>query len=117
MAPHVPFWTDGLGGADAGSFRPRPGVGPVSGLLTLRPCYEKEYGTQIDTEICEKTAPSMPNMISYVYCNIGDDTFSTIKKLKTLAASANEAEGFAAYRKCVEMCRKYNLEFDKIPTN
>ena len=89
----------------------------MSGLLTLRPCYEKEYGTQIDTEICEKTAPSMPNMISYVYCNIGDDTFSTIKKLKTLAASANEAEGFAAYRKCVEMCRKYNLEFDKIPTN
>lgn len=79
--------------------------------------YEKEYGHQIDTETATKTAPNLPNMVSYIYCNIGDDTFATIKKLKTLAASGNEAEGFAAYRKCIELCKKYNLEFDKIPTN
>lgn len=79
--------------------------------------YEKEHGHEIDMETAQKTAAALPNMVSYVYCNIGDDTFSTIKKLKSLAGSANESEAFSAYRKCLEMCKKYGLEFDKVPTN
>ena len=77
--------------------------------------YEKEYGHII--EDVDKTATPLPGVVSYIYCNVSDDTFSTIKKLKTLAGSSNEAEGFAAYRKCIEMCKKYGLEFDKVPTN
>lgn len=77
--------------------------------------YEKEYGHII--EGVDSSEKNLPNMVSYVYCNIGDDTFATIKKLKTLSYSRNQAEADSAYRKCMDMCRKYNLEFDKIPTN
>jgi hypothetical protein len=77
--------------------------------------YEKEFGHVV--EASDKTAEALPNMVSFVYCNIGDETFSTIKKLKTLSKSDNESEAFSAYRKCMEMCKKYNLEFDRIPTN
>lgn len=76
--------------------------------------YEREHGHIV--EDIGETAKTLPNMVSFVYCNIGDETFATIKKLKTLSRSPNEKEGYAAYRKCLEMCEKYNLEFDKIPT-
>ena len=77
--------------------------------------YEKEFGHVVEEK--DPTAESLPNMVSFVYCNIGDETFATIKKLKTLADSANEQEALQAYKKCREMCKKYNLEYAKIPTN
>lgn len=79
----------------------------------LKEEYEKKYGAQLHEE--HKNA--IPNMVSFVYANIPDDMFATIKKLKTLSQSSNEQEAFQAYRKCLELCKKYNLEFDKVPTN
>ena len=38
-----------------------------------------------------------------------------IKKLKALSRSSNESEAFQAYRKALELCKEYNLEFDRIP--
>lgn len=78
---------------------------------------KEEYETKYGALSHEKHENDIPNMVSFVYCNIGDDTFATIKKLKTLSHSENEQEAFAAYRKCQDMCKKYNLEFDKIPLN
>ena len=45
------------------------------------------------------------------------DLLEKIKKLKALSQSPNEKEAFLAYRKCLELCKKYDLEFDKIPCN
>jgi hypothetical protein len=42
-------------------------------------------------------------------------TFQKLKKLKALAKSDNEEEAFLAFRKCMELCKKFNLEFDKLP--
>jgi hypothetical protein len=56
-------------------------------------------------------------MDKFVYGNMSHDTFKTIKKLKALSHSSNEKEAFMAYRKCLELCKKYNLEFDMIPCN
>jgi ASC-1-like (ASCH) protein len=83
-------------------------------LQLLKEEYEQKYGAAVHEKM--KEAP-LPNMVSYIYKNIGDETFATIKKLKTLSQSSNEAEAFSAYRKCLDMCKKYNLEFDKIPLN
>jgi hypothetical protein len=43
------------------------------------------------------------------------DMFVKIKKLKALSKSPNENEAFLAYRLALKLCKKYGLEFDKIP--
>lgn len=56
-------------------------------------------------------------MESFIYGNMTHAEFKKIKKLKALTHSPNEKEAFLAYRKCQELCKKYNLEFEKIPCN
>lgn len=73
-----------------------------------------KYGSEYHDERDEKTADHAPEMEEFVYGEMTMATYQTIKKLKRLSLSPNEAEAFAAYRKCVEMCKKYNLEFDKV---
>jgi hypothetical protein len=57
----------------------------------------------------------VPEMETYVYGNITASSFQTLKKLKRLSKSPNEHEAFAAYRKCLELCKEYKVEFDRIP--
>lgn len=48
--------------------------------------------------------------------NISYDNFKTLKKLKKLATkNDNENEAFQAYRACLRLCERYDIEFDKIP--
>jgi hypothetical protein len=54
-------------------------------------------------------------MVEYLYGHITLDMFNKIKKLKALSKSPNEAEAFQAYRKALELCKEYNLDFDRIP--
>jgi hypothetical protein len=56
-----------------------------------------------------------PDMVEYLYGNITLDMFNKIKKLKALSKSPIDAEAFAAYRKALELCKEYNLDFDRIP--
>jgi hypothetical protein len=51
----------------------------------------------------------------FIYGSLTTDEFKKIKKLKALSRSGNEKEAFLAYRKALALCKKYNLEFDKIP--
>lgn len=83
-------------------------------LSVLKEEYEKKYGGQLHEH---KTSDSVPNMVSYLYGNIGDDTMGTLKKLKTLAMSDNEKEAFVAFRKGRELAQKFKLDWDKIPYN
>jgi hypothetical protein len=61
----------------------------------------------------------MKDMDEVIYGNITHKQFQTIKKLKTLALGdkCNANESAVAFSLCKELCRKFNLEFDKIPTN
>lgn len=58
----------------------------------------------------------VPEMETFVYGNMTHKDFKKIKKLKALSRSDNENEAFLAYRNCLKMCRKYGLEFEKIPS-
>ena len=60
---------------------------------------------------------SQPGMGQFLYGDVTLEMFDKIKKLKSLSKSPNEKEAFFAYRKCLELCNKYKLEFDKIPCN
>lgn len=72
------------------------------------------YGSWQHSADTEKTAEKAPAMDEFIYGEMSHDAYQTIKKLKRLSTSPVEAEAFAAYTKCMEMCRKFNLEFDKI---
>jgi hypothetical protein len=79
----------------------------------LKEEYEKKYGA----ELHEEHENPLPNMMKFAYGTIDDQTMNTLKKLKTLSESENREEGFAAYRKCLDLCKKYNIEFSQIPVN
>jgi hypothetical protein len=55
-----------------------------------------------------------PDMVGFLYGNITLDMFNKIKKLKALSKSPHEGEAFAAYRKALELCKEYQLDFDRI---
>jgi len=82
----------------------------------LKEEYEKKYGADVHTDH-DAEKQGTPNMVKFIYGSIGDDTMSTLKKLKTMAMSDNEKEAFVAFRKGREMAQKYNLDWDKIPYN
>ena len=81
----------------------------------LKEEFDRKYGAEVHKD--HETSDDVPNVVSYIYGKIGDDTMSTLKKLKTMAMSESEKEAFVAFRKCKAMCEKYNLDFDKIPYN
>lgn len=55
------------------------------------------------------------DVVGFLYGNITQDTFVKIKKLKALSRSQNKQEAFSAYTKCLELCERHGLEFDKVP--
>lgn len=56
-----------------------------------------------------------PDMVEFLYGNITLEMFNKIKKLKALSKSPNENEAFQSYRKALELCKEYHLDFDRIP--
>ena len=76
----------------------------------------KEFNKRILEEEREKNEmKEPPEVVNYLYGNVTMEIFNKIKKLKALSRSSNESEAFQAYRKALELCKEYNLEFDRIP--
>jgi hypothetical protein len=61
------------------------------------------------------TGDTVPHMEKYIYKNMDAGTFGKLKKLKALSMSENEQEAHAAWTKCMELCEKFDLNFDSIP--
>jgi hypothetical protein len=75
--------------------------------------FDKEKDTRTDED--ETELKDTPDMVNYLYGAVSLETFNKIKKLKALSKSSNESEAFLAYRKALELCKEYGLEFDRIP--
>lgn len=56
-----------------------------------------------------------PEMMEYLFGHLTLSQFNTVKKLKALSKSSNENEAFQAYTKCIQLCKEYKIEFDKVP--
>lgn len=79
--------------------------------------YTKEiYSNELEDLLSDNTEQPV-EMDSFIYGEMTNGTFQKIKKLKALAQSSNEREAFLAYRKCLELCKKHKIEFDKVPCN
>ncbi len=86
-------------------------------LNELREKYNREFGHLNHDEVQTELVQDPPEMFTFIYENMTVETFNKIKKLKALSHSPNEAEALLAYKKCRELCDKYNLEYEKIPCN
>ena len=56
--------------------------------------------------ISENTTKDVEDIGEFLYGNLTMKEFNTVKKLKALSQSSDEAEAFQAYRKCLELCRR-----------
>ena len=81
-------------------------------MRTVQDSFTREL-LQEETEF--NNVKETPDPVEYIYGNITMERFQTLKKLKRLSKSPNEHEAFAAYRKCLELCKLHKIEFDKIP--
>ena len=77
----------------------------------LQKMLNENYGGLAQDDIDQ----DIPDVLEYIYNKVTIDIFSTIKKLKSLTQSSNENEASRAFIKCRDLCKKYNLDFDKIP--
>jgi len=58
------------------------------------------------------------NMVEYLYGDLTLAQFDVLKKLKALAScNVNPHESFLAWKKGNDLCKKYGLEWDKIPSS
>lgn len=86
-------------------------------VKTLQESIDDNIEITFEDEISGDNTEKPKEMEEFIYGNCTSSTFQTIKKLKNLSKSDNKKEAFLAYTKCIELCKKYNLEFDKIPSN
>jgi hypothetical protein len=77
--------------------------------------YAREVYADRLEDILSNETEKPEEMEHFVYGTLTGNDFQKLKKLKALSRSSNEKEAFAAYKKCLELCKKFNLEFDKIP--
>jgi len=82
-----------------------------------RVALEEKYGQEEHLEPVNEEVEDPPELMEFIYGNVTTSQFQKIKKLKALSRSSNEHEAFMAYKACLLLCNKFNLEFDKIPCN
>jgi len=76
---------------------------------------EQIFGLLVHEEEKYSNVQEPAELDKYIYGNMSHGMFVKIKKLKALSRSGNENEAFLAYRLALKLCKKYSLEFDKIP--
>ncbi len=76
-----------------------------------------ELGDSINFEDIINTSHDVPDIGEFLYGHLTIKEFNTVKKLKALSRSENPDEAARAFTKCMELCRRYNIEYDRIPCN
>ena len=89
----------------------------IKGIVDKLPDGYDDEEVDFDDVINEENTNDPAEMESLIYGSLTHSEFKRLKKLKALSKSQNEQEAFLAYRKCIELCKRYSLEFDRIPCN
>ena len=76
---------------------------------------DRVYGQMIHDDEKYDHVKEPKEMDTFIYGDMSHPMFVKIKKLKALSKSPNENEAFLAYRLCMKLCKKYGLDFDKVP--
>ena len=76
---------------------------------------DEQFGHLREEEIKSEVLKEPPKMEEFLYGNLTLEQFDVLKKLKALAQSPNINEATQAFRKCKELCAKYELDYERIP--
>ena len=85
-------------------------------LYATRNQENRKYGHLEEKYEPSENVKSPDDMFTFLYGHITLDTFIKLKKLKSLTKSPVEEESILAFKKCRELCLKYNIDYDKVPT-
>jgi hypothetical protein len=94
------------------------GIDP--GLERQRVEQNREFGhLQDDYGYKSENLQEPEDFDSVIFGGITNNDFQKLKKLKTLAmgSECNEHESALAFTICKELCKKLNIDFNKIPVN
>lgn len=90
----------------------------IKGIADSLPEGYDDKDVSFEDVIREENTNEPDEMDTFIYGNLTHAEFKRLKKLKALSQqSSNEKESFLAYRKCIELCKRYGLNFNKIPCN
>ena len=82
----------------------------------LREDQEEKYRHLLHDNQNVEGMAKVPEAFVFLSGKVTHDQFKKLKKLKALSRSPNENEAFAAYRKCIQLCEAFEVDFDKIPS-
>lgn len=89
----------------------------IKGLVHQLPDGYDSKTIEFDDVITDDVSIMPDEMEKFIYGNMTHTEFKKLKKLKALSMSSNAHEALLAHSKCVLLCKKYGLEFEKIPCN
>jgi len=89
----------------------------IKGLVNTLPDGFDSKLIEFDDVITDDVSIMPDEMEKFIYGDLTHHEFKKLKKLKALSMSSNTHEALLAHSKCVLLCQKYGLEFDKIPCN
>ena len=81
----------------------------------LRSEQEEQYRHLLHEQQNVDGMEKVPEAFVFLSGKVTHDQFKKLKKLKALSRSPNENEAFQAYRKCIQLCEVFEVDFDKIP--
>jgi len=89
----------------------------IKGLVRTMPDGYDDAEVDFADVITDDVTITPDEMDKFIYGNLTHNEFKKLKKLKALAQSSNAEEAFLALTKCLQLCKKWNMEYDKIPCN
>lgn len=84
------------------------------GLDILRKEYNNRFGHLYHDNLSDNN--KTPTFSNYLFESVEHEIFKKLKKLKSLSKSQNLKEATLAFAKCRQLCDKYGLDYDKIPS-
>jgi len=76
---------------------------------------DEQFGHLREEEVKSEVLKEPPKMEEFLYGTLTLEQFDVLKKLKALAQSPNINEATLAFKKCRELCAKYELDYERIP--
>jgi len=81
----------------------------------IREEQEKKYRNLLHEEQNVENMEKVPEAFVFLSGKITYEQFQKLKKLKRLSQGTDEHEAFQAYRKCLQLCEAFEVDFDRIP--
>ncbi len=89
----------------------------IKGMVQTLPDGYDDKEVDFSDVVTDDVTVTPDEMEKFIYGSLTHNEFKKLKKLKALAQSDNEDEALLAKMKCLQLCKKWGMEYDRIPCN